>query len=321
MASVTEALRTPPTTPPRRRRSLTKTEWRNLRLGLLFISPWIFGFIALTAYPIYYTVRISFTRYSGFGEPLWIGLANYQRMFTDDLFWLSLYNTLYYTLLAVPIGVVVAMVLALAMNRPLREVGAYRSALVMPSVPAIRGGDVRVHRHVLTRYGGSSTSSSGCSGSRPINWLGDPATAKLGLVMLAQLGAGAVAIIFLAGLKGIPLTLYEAAEIDGASAWQRFRNITLPMMTPVILYDIILGLSLGLNQFLTPYIVGGGVGNPANSTLFYVVYLYLNAFRYSQMGYAAAMSVCCSSSPSSRPGHLPVVAAAGSTTTRCDGGQ
>ena len=263
---------------------------RNLRLGLLFISPWIVGFIALTAYPIYYTARLSFTRYSGFGEPEWIGLANFQRMFTDDLFWLSLSNTLYYTLLAVPIGVVVAMVLALAMNRPLGEVGAYRSALVMPSyLPFVAVTFVFIA--ILDPVRGIFNQFLGLFGISAINWLGDPATAKLGLVMIAQLGAGAVAIIFLAGLKGIPLTLYEAAEIDGAGAWHRFRRITLPMMTPVILYDIILGLSLGLNQFLTPYIVGGGVGNPANSTLFYVVYLYLNAFRYSQMGYAAAMSV------------------------------
>jgi multiple sugar transport system permease protein len=256
----------------------------------LFISPWIIGFVAFLGYPIYYTVRLSFTRYSGFGEPLWIGLDNYQRMFTDDLFWLSLYNTLYYTLLAVPIGVVVAMVLALAMNRPLREVPAYRSSLVMPSyLPFVAVTFVFIA--ILDPVRGIFNQFLGLFGISAINWLGDPATAKLGLVMIAQLGAGAVAIIFLAGLKGIPITLYEAAEIDGAGAWHRFRRITLPMMTPVILYDIILGLSLGLNQFVVPYVIGNGVGNPANSLLLYVVYLYLNAFRYSQMGYAAAMSV------------------------------
>jgi multiple sugar transport system permease protein len=288
MAVATETPITPPTTP--RRRRFTKTEMRNLRTGLLFISPWIFGFIAFKAYPIYYTLRLSFTRYSGFGEPQWIGLANFQRMLTDDLFWKSLYNTLYYTLLAVPIGVVVALVLALAMNRPLREVGVYRSSLVLPSyLPLVASTFIFIA--LLDPVRGIFNQFLGIFGIDPINWFGDPAYAKLGLVMVAQLGAGAIAIIFLAGLKGIPLTLYEAAEIDGAGTWSRFWNITWPMMTPVILYDIILGLSLGMENFVTAYIVGNGVGNPANSTLMYVVYLYLNAFRYSQMGYAAAMSV------------------------------
>jgi multiple sugar transport system permease protein len=133
----------------------------------------------------------------------------------------------------------------------------------------------------------------GVFGIPAINWFADPRYAKLALVLLAQLGAGQIALIFLAGLKGIPATLYEAAEIDGAGAWTKFWNITLPLMTPIILYDIILGLSLGLQAFTQAYVIGAGpagsVGNPANSTLFYVLYLYLNAFRYSQMGYAAAL--------------------------------
>jgi multiple sugar transport system permease protein len=279
--------------PKRRRRvKLGKTERANLRLGLLFISPWIIGFLAFLAYPLYYTLRISFTRFSGFGEATWIGLANYERMLTDNLFWKSLGNTLYYTTLAVPIGVVVAMVLALAMNQRLREVSIYRGALFLPSILPLFAVSF-IFIALMDPIRGIFNQILGLIGIPAINWFADPRYAKLALVLLAQLGAGQIALIFLAGLKGIPATLYEAAEIDGAGAWTKFWNITLPLMTPIILYDIILGLSLGLQAFTQAYVIGAGpagsVGNPANSTLFYVLYLYLNAFRYSQMGYAAAL--------------------------------
>ena len=277
---------------PKGRVKLGKTERANLRLGLLFISPWIIGFLAFLAYPLYYTLRISFTRFSGFGEATWIGLANYERMLTDNLFWKSLGNTLYYTTLAVPIGVVVAMVLALAMNQRLREVSIYRGALFLPSILPLFAVSF-IFIALMDPIRGIFNQFLGVFGIPSINWFSDPRYAKLALVLLAQLGAGQIALIFLAGLKGIPATLYEAAEIDGAGAWTKFWNITLPLMTPIILYDIILGLSLGLQAFTQAYVIGAGpagsVGNPANSTLFYVLYLYLNAFRYSQMGYAAAL--------------------------------
>jgi multiple sugar transport system permease protein len=277
---------------PKSRVKLGKTERANLRLGLLFISPWIIGFLAFLAYPLYYTLRISFTRFSGFGEATWIGLANYERMLTDNLFWKSLGNTLYYTALAVPIGVVVAMVLALAMNQRLREVSIYRGALFLPSILPLFAVSF-IFIALMDPIRGIFNQFLGVFGIPSINWFSDPRYAKLALVLLAQLGAGQIALIFLAGLKGIPATLYEAAEIDGAGAWTKFWNITLPLMTPIILYDIILGLSLGLQAFTQAYVIGAGpagsVGNPANSTLFYVLYLYLNAFRYSQMGYAAAL--------------------------------
>lgn len=277
---------------PARRFRLGKSDRHNLKVGLLFISPWIIGFFAFLAYPLFYTLRISFTRFSGFGEATWIGVDNYERMLSDTLFWKSLYNTLYYTILAVPIGVVVAMVLALAMNQRLREVPFYRGALFLPSVLPIFAVSF-IFIALMDPVRGIFNQILGLVGIPSINWFADPRYAKLALVILAQLGAGQIALIFLAGLKGIPQTLYEAAEIDGAGAVTKFWNITLPLMTPIILYDIILGLSLGLQAFTQAYVIGAGpsgsVGNPANSTLFFVLYLYLNAFRYSQMGYAAAL--------------------------------
>ncbi len=262
-------------------------ERRKLLLGLLFISPWIVGFLAFTVYPVLYTLRISFTRYSGFGEPMWVGLANYKALWTDTVFWQSLQNTLYYTALAVPIGVVVAMLMALAMNQPLREVSLYRAALYLPSVLPLFAVSF-IFIALLDPNRGIFNQLMVALGLPNINWFGDPRYAKLGLVLLAQFGAGNTALVFLAGLKAIPKTLYEAAVLDGAGPVRRFWSVTLPLMTPVILYSLILGLSLGLQVFAQAYIITNG--GPANATNFYVFYLYNQAFRYSSMGAASAMA-------------------------------
>jgi multiple sugar transport system permease protein len=259
---------------------------RNFLLGLLFISPWLVGFLAFLVYPIVANVWYSFTDYSGFGEAEFIGLDNYSRMRNDDLFWKSLYNTLYYTLLAVPIGVVVAITLAVAMNQSVREIPVYRAAIFLPSVLPIFALSFIFVWILNPRYG-LVNHALGVLGVESINWLGDPTWARLSIVMLAQLGAGQFALIFLAGIRAIPSTLHEAAMIDGAGALRRFRHITLPLLTPLILYDIIIGLGLGLQIFTQAYIITEG--GPNNATLFYVLYLYRQAFRYGDFGYAAAM--------------------------------
>ena len=266
---------------------MSRRERYNLMIGLLFISPWIIGFLAFLVYPIVSSAYLSFTRFSGFGTATWIGWGNYTRMANDALFWKSLYNTAYYTLLAVPIGVIVAIVLAVAMNQKLREIPVYRAALYLPSVLPVYALSFIFIWLLNPRYGLINLVLS-WFGVPPINWLGDPAWAKFSIVLLAQLGAGQYALIFLASIRGIPQTLYDSAEIDGATQWGRFRFITLPLITPVILYDVIVGLGLGLQVFAPAYITTGG--GPVNSTLFYVYYLYNNAFRYSQIGYASALS-------------------------------
>jgi multiple sugar transport system permease protein len=274
---------------------LTKLQRRNLRWGLFFISPWLFGFFALTVYPIIYTFFLSLTRYSGFGSPTFVGLANYTRMTSDPLFAKSAYNTIYYTLLAVPIGVVVAMVLAMAMNQKVREVALYRAIFYLPSIlPLFALSFIFV---VLLNPGyGLINFLLQSFGLPSPDWLGDPAYTKLALVMIAQLGAGQFALVFLAGLRAIPIELYESAEIDGAGPWSKFLHITIPLLTPVILYDVILGLSFGLQVFTSAYILtgGGATGSsagPGDSLLTYVYDLYREAFRYTRMGYAAALSV------------------------------
>ncbi|MBO0744200.1 MAG: sugar ABC transporter permease [Candidatus Dormibacteraeota bacterium] len=270
------------------RRRLTPRQRRALRTGLLFISPWVFGFLAFQLYPILYALYLSFTQYTGFGPAEWVGLDNYVRMFTQDpLFWQSLFNTVYYTVLAVPIGVVMALIMALAMNQKLREVSVYRAALYLPSVLPLFAISF-IFLALLNPQFGLVNYVLSLLRIPSIDWLGDPRWSKLAIVLMAQLGAGNAAIVLLAGLRAIPTTLYEAAVIDGANWWTRFWRITIPLLTPVILYDVILGLHAGLQVFTQAYILTNG--GPSNSTLFFVFYLYNNAFSYSQMGYASALS-------------------------------
>jgi len=273
---------------------MTHLERRNLRNGLLFISPWIIGFVGLQIYPILYSLRLSFTRYSGFGEAVDIGWANFNRLLHDNLFWQAGYNTLYYTILAVPLGVVVAIVLALAMNQHVKEVPAYRAILYLPSILPIFALSFVWVVFVNPRYGLLSYLLSQV-GIQPPDWIGDPKYTKMSIVLLAQLGAGGPALIFLAGIRAIPKDLFESASLDGAGPFRRFFGITLPLITPVILYDIILGLSLGLQVFTQAYIItsgatgGASTAGPLNSLLFYVFYIYRTAFEFTQMGYASAL--------------------------------
>ncbi len=274
---------------------MTHLQRRNLRNGLLFISPWLIGFAAFQIYPILYSLRLSFTRYSGFGAAVDVGWANFARLLHDRLFWQSAYNTLYYTALAVPIGVVVAIVRALAMNQRVKEVALYRAMLYVPSILPLFALTFVWVVFVNPRYGMLSYVLNLVGIPAP-DWIGNPAYTKPSIVILAQLGAGGPALIFLAGIRAIPRDLFESAALDGAGPFHRFFGITLPLITPVILYDIILGLSLGLQVFTQAYIIAGGSGGggqgtagPLNSLLFYVFYVYKTAFQYSDMGYASAL--------------------------------
>jgi len=267
----------------------TRQERKRTAMAMLFISPWIIGFLGFMVYPFYYLLRISFTSYSGFGDPLWIGLDNYQRMLDDAVFWTSVQNTLYYMALAVPIGIVMAMSLALCMNQELPEIPLYRVLIYLPSVLPLFAISL-IAIAMLSPTTGIVNELFRTVGWNPPNWLGNPDYAKIAIVGLAQYGAGQTALIFLAGLKGIPIHLYEAAKLDGAGTWNRFWNVTLPLMTPILLFNLIIGISSGLQVFTQAYIMTKG--GPANATLFYVFYLYRNAFQYGgQIGYGFAMGV------------------------------
>ena len=273
---------------------MSRLEKRALRNGLIFISPWLIGFFGLQLYPIIYSFYLSLTEYAGFLPPEFIGFDNFKFIFSDPTLPGTVYNTLYYTALAVPIGIVVAIILALCMNQKVREVSVYRSLLYLPSIlPSF--ALVFVWLIFTNPQFGLLNQLFIFLGLPVIDWIGDPRFTKPSLVILAQYGAGGPALIFLASLRSIPKDLYESAEIDGAGASRKFFRITLPMITPIILYQLIMGLSGALQVFTQAYIISGGarggtVGSQ-NSLYFYVLYIWRNAFMFSRMGYAAALSV------------------------------
>lgn len=273
---------------PRAGRRFTPRDRRNLRVGLLFVSPWVLGVLIFVAYPLVYSFAISLTQYSGMQSPTFIGLQNYITAALDPMVHISVGNTLYYMAIAVPVGMVVALLLALAMNRQVREVALYRTILYIPSlIPAFAlsfifivfvNPQFGIFNRFLSLFGAPDT-----------NLLGDPDYAKIVIIVMGQLGAGNAALIYLAGLRNIPTTLYEAARVDGASQWTQFVRITLPLLTPTILFNLITGMSGAMQVFTEAFIMTGG--GPDNSTLFYMLYLYKNAFSYGQLGYASALAV------------------------------
>lgn len=266
---------------------MSRIDRRELLWGLLFISPWIVGFLAFVVYPMVNAGYLSLTRFSGFGDARWVGLRNYRRLLQDDLFWTSLANTAIYVAMAVPLGLVVALALALAMNQRLREVAFYRTAFYLPSILPLFALSLIFVWLLNPRFGLFNYVLS-LVGLPPVNWLGDPRMAKVSLVLVAQLGAGHAAVIFLAGLRAIPQTLYDAAIIDGANDLQKLVHVTIPLLTPSILYNLISAIGVNLQIFTQAYIMTDG--GPVDSTLFYALYLYRNAFNYSELGYASAMS-------------------------------
>ncbi|MCL2472189.1 MAG: sugar ABC transporter permease [Treponema sp.] len=275
---------------------MNRQERRNFRNGILFALPWIIGFLVLQLFPILYSFFLSFTRYNGLGAPVFIGLNNFRTLFTDTMVSLSTVNTLFYTFWLIPIGVTIAISLALAMNQKVEEVALYRALFYLPSVlPSFAMVFIWIlftnpQYGVLNRLFVSL-------GLPFVNWIGDPRFTKPSLVILAQYGAGGPALIFLASLRSIPKELYESADIDGCGPFRKLRSITIPMITPIILYDIIWGISAGLQAFTQAYLMSSSssgqdaMAGPANSLLFYVFYVYRTAFMYSKMGYAAALSV------------------------------
>src|ERR1700716_1763820 len=269
------------------RRRIISGDLRNLLLGLLFISPWITGFFLFLLYPVLSNFHLGMTQYSGFGEPEWIGLRNYQQLLKDPLFWTSLSNTFYYVVLAVPLGVAVAIALAMAMNQKVREVTLYRALLYIPSIAPIFALAMMLIWLLNPRYG-LFNYLLGLLHIPAINWLGETHWSKLAVVLIAQFGAGQFGLIFLAALRAIPSSLYDAASLDGAGPWRKFFYITLPLLTPTILYDIIIGIGFGLPVFAPAYIMADG--GPLNSTMFTALCIYKNAFEYSRVGFAAAVS-------------------------------
>jgi multiple sugar transport system permease protein len=258
--------------------------------GFLFTLPWIISLIVLTIYPILDTVYLSFTEYSVVEEPKWVGLDNYEEIFLKDASVKpAVFNSLYYALLSVPIGLVLSLALALLLNMRAAGIGVYRTLFYLPSlVPPVAA--TITFLVMFEPRGGLINSFIRLFGISAPYWFDDPVWAKPGLIVMSLWGIGYVTLIFLAGLQDVPATLLEAAEIDGANAWQKFRYVTIPLMSNVILFNLVMNVIWSFQVFTQALVIGGTNGSPLESTLMVMVLIYRNAFRYFKMGYASALA-------------------------------
>jgi multiple sugar transport system permease protein len=260
---------------------------RNLA-GYVFIAPWLIGFFGFTLLPMLASLYLAFTDYDILTAPRWIGFENFQRMFTQDRRYLqSVSVTLFYVAIAVPFRLAFALALAMLLNTKRRGMSLYRAAYYAPSIVAGSVAVALMWRQVFGREG-IVNAMLALVGVAPVSWLGHPDFAIWTLITLAVWQFGSPMLIFLAGLRQIPAELYEAAAIDGAGTWARFTRITLPLLSPVTFFNLVMQTITGFMVFTQAFIVTGG--GPMDTTLFYALYLYRRAFESFQMGYASAMA-------------------------------
>lgn len=276
--------------PNRLFRARTYPKHKDNLAGLIFMTPWLIGFVVFTVGPMLASLYLAFTRYDLINAPEWVGLANFERLFYRDRRYMnSLEVTGTYVVWAVPFRLTFALIVAMVLNRGVRGLPFYRAVFYLPS---ILGGSVAIA--ILWRqvfgFEGIFNVFVSTFGVETRSWIGSPDTALWTLIVLAAWQFGSPMIIFLAGLKQIPEEYYEAAQIDGASLMQQFYKITLPLLTPVIFFNLIMQMISAFQAFTPAYIISGGRGGPADSTLFYTLYLYQQGFNYFRMGYAAAMA-------------------------------
>ena len=275
--------------------------WRRLRRGeglvaLAFASPWIIGFCWFQLYPILASLYYSFTSYNILRPPIFVGLANYQNLFLhDELFLKALTNTAIFTLISVPLGLGVALGLALLLNRKIPGRSLFRAIFYFPAIiPSVATGILWIL--ILNTQGGLLNVMLNSVGLPALPWLTSPAWAMPALILISLWNVGPVVVIFLAGLQDVPRVLYEAAQLDGAGPIELVRRVTLPMVSPVILFNLVIGLIAALQTFALPFVLfankqdANSIGGPLNSALMYSVQLYSVAFQQFRMGYAAAMA-------------------------------
>ena len=271
----------------KKRRGLSLSR-REAMWAYILISPWLIGFVWLTAGPMITSAVFTFAEYDLLNPLRFIGLQNWRYMFTQDpLFWHSLRVTLTFSVVALPAGLVLGLALALLLNAKVPGLTIWRTVYYMPSVVAGVAVAVLWNQVFNPRFGIINWMLS-WFGIRGPGWLQSPDWALPALIIMSLWGVGGGMIIYLAGLQSIPTTLYEAATIDGANIWQRFTRITLPLITPVIFYNLVIGI-IGTFQYFTNAFVMTN-GGPANATLFYNLYLYNNTFRYQRLGYGSALA-------------------------------
>jgi multiple sugar transport system permease protein len=288
-----------------RTRAKRRAAWRRRGLVLVFMSPWILGFSVFFGYPLVMSAYLSFTHYDLLSSPRWIGLANYRYLFTtDQTVWPAVKNTLWFIAIAVPLQVLFALGIGIMLSRAQRGIGVFRTVFYLPALaPPVAATLGFVY--LLNPATGPVNTILGKLGIQGPLWFDSPHWAKPSLTLLALWGIGNTMIIFLAAVLDVPRHLYESAELDGAGFWARLRYVTLPTISPVILFAVVIGVIEGLQYFTQAYVaanVAGGsasysaeaanaLGYPEDSTLFYPVLLYQQGFRYFNMGYASAMAM------------------------------
>nr|WP_213531848.1 sugar ABC transporter permease [Paenibacillus cisolokensis] len=270
--------------PGRKRRGTGDANWA----GYLFISPWLLGFFLLTLWPIAQSFYLSFTEYSLLDQPKWIGTDNFAKIFGNDpLFAKSLGVTFMFVLVSVPLKLLFSLLVAMALNQSLRGMDIYRTAIYFPS---LIGGSIAVAALWRNMFGldGYVNQVLAWFGIQGVGWISNPDTALGTLILLNTWQFGSTMVIFLAGLKQIPQELYESAAVDGARPLRKFLHITLPMLSPVMFFNLVLGIIGSFQMFTSAFIITKG--GPINSTYMYALFLYEKAFKHYQMGYASALA-------------------------------
>ncbi len=290
--------------------STLKGSTREAISGYMFILPWLVGFLFLMGGPILFSLGLSFAEWdgiSGVGNIQFKGLANFQEMASDERFHKAIWNTFIYMAGSVPLTMIGAVLVALLMNQKLKSIAFFRTVFYLPSVTAgvassllwffifqpefgLLNYSIReVGSLINTLVNSISPVALDLSLQGP-HWLSDPAWVKSAYIIMSLWGIGSGMIIYLAGLQGIPEQLYEAADIDGASTWQQFLNVTLPMLSPIIFFNLILTVIASFQVFTQAFVLSAGTGQPADAALFYVLYIYQVAFSFHKMGYASALA-------------------------------
>lgn len=256
--------------------------------GMLCVAPAVLGFVLWDGGPMVASLVIAFTDWTIYGDPNWVGTANFEQMFVSDhLFWQSLKVTILFSLGSVPLRIVVAFALALLLNQPLRGQPIVRTIFYLPSLVPLVASSV-LWLWMFEPQFGLLNALLNPLGLPRLQWIYDSSTVLPSLMLMGLWDIGPMMIVFLAGLQGVPRHLYEAVEVDGGNAWHRLWHITIPMLTPTILFNLVLSIIASLQTFIQPYVMTQG--GPNNASLFYVLYLYRKAFAESQMGYAAALA-------------------------------
>jgi multiple sugar transport system permease protein len=270
-------------------RAIRSPRARRLRIGLLFISPWIIGYCVFYLYPFLATIYYSFTRFTGIGNPVITGTANYSGLLHDDMFRTAVFNTFYYTIIEVPFSTVVALGLALLLNMKVRGQAFYRTLFYIPSIVPVVASSLIFVWIFQPSFGIVNALLADVHIAGPA-WFFSIAWSKPTFILLGLWGLGQPMVIYLAALQGVPRELYEVAALEGTGPWQRLRHVTIPMISPVILFNVVLSLVLSIQYFTQAQVIENPPGSPGSSTMFYVTYYYQQAFQDLHLGYASAMA-------------------------------